>query len=69
VTWRALPDSSRPGGSKLAVFATFWQGSKKSDCLWNNAAGVDRKNYENLRVVIPGEFLKQREVQSLLPGI
>ena len=36
----------------------------------NTARGhFDRKNYENVRVVTPGEFLKQREVQSLLAGI
>jgi predicted nucleic acid-binding protein len=36
----------------------------------NTAHGhFDRKNYENVRDVTPGEFLKQREVQSLLAGI
>lgn len=36
----------------------------------NTARGhFDRKYYENVRVVTPGEFLKQREVQSLLAGI
>jgi predicted nucleic acid-binding protein len=36
----------------------------------NPARGhFDRKNYENVRVVTPGEFLKQLEVQSLLADI
>ena len=36
----------------------------------NTARGhFDRKSYENVRVVTPGEFLKQREVQSLLARI
>ena len=36
----------------------------------NTARGhFDRKNYEGVRVVTPGEFLKQRDVQSLLSGI
>ena len=36
----------------------------------NTARGhFDRKNYEDVRVVTPGEFLKQRDIQSLLAGI
>jgi predicted nucleic acid-binding protein len=36
----------------------------------NTARGhFDRKSYENVRVVTPGEFLKQREVQSLLADV
>jgi predicted nucleic acid-binding protein len=36
----------------------------------NTARGhFDRKSYEGVRVVTPGEFLKQRDMQSLLAGI
>jgi len=36
----------------------------------NTARGhFDRKSYENVRIVTPGGFLKERAVQSLLAGI